>query len=66
MRSDKLPLEIRTPFCARPEGRLHVEPGDEGVLGEGYWAELDGIVLSRQCVGGRMYCDFCAAESRAA
>lgn len=63
MQPNTTPLEIRMPFCSRPECRLHLEPGDDGVIGEGNWAELDGIVFGRQLIDGRMVCDFCANDA---
>lgn len=49
------------PFCGNPTCALHVVPGEDGVEGEGNWADVDGqFVFGSTAVDKIMYCDFCA------
>jgi hypothetical protein len=51
------------PFCANPNCRLHVSPGDANVHGFGHWAvSAEGIITGRRQVGSLVLCDISAAR----
>ncbi len=54
------------PFCANPQCRLHVRPGEPGVSGFGNWAQIDEVLVGRGRYDGRMLCDLCGRTALAA